>query len=160
MEKILPIPEAPRSGFRILRASRRAPTWRCPTVAWTMMRRRPRSRAASTSGLSLASVFGLALVTIPSAYDDGVTSTQIPEEVRDPTRNIPRRVLLGPREKDAHPRELAEHLRIRAPPARRPPASMSSATRSATLPHRARADATRPPLLTNPEPDKRGPEVN
>jgi basic amino acid/polyamine antiporter, APA family len=49
----------------------------------------------STTTLSIASAFGVALIPVFFAYDGWVNSTQVAEEIRDPGRNLPRSLILG-----------------------------------------------------------------
>lgn len=44
---------------------------------------------------ALVSAFGLALIPVFFAYDGWVNSTQVAEEVKDPSRNVPRSLILG-----------------------------------------------------------------
>lgn len=47
------------------------------------------------SGLGLAKAFGVAMVFAMFAYDGWINSTQVGDEVKDPTRNLPRSLVLG-----------------------------------------------------------------
>ncbi|MHB8605205.1 MAG: APC family permease [Thermoplasmatota archaeon] len=55
----------------------------------------PLAPASSAGGFDLATAFGVALIPAFFAYDGWTDGTQIAEEVRDPTRNVPRALLFG-----------------------------------------------------------------